>query len=113
MTEQNLNEIHWHMQAAIEKGGGRIDKIYYCTSIDPLHPERKPNPGTAFRAKREFPAIDLANSIIVGNKPSDMLFGRNAGMHTVFIKSTNPDLSLPHPDIDLSFKSLADFAKAL
>ena len=67
----------------------------------------------AYQAKKDFPEIDLARSIMVGNKPSDMRFGRSAGMHTVFVKTTNPDQPIPHPDIDLAFESLADFAALL
>jgi histidinol phosphatase-like enzyme len=67
----------------------------------------------AFKAAKEIPGIDLSKAIMIGNKPSDMLFGRNAGVYTVFLSTTNPHQQLPHPDIDLSFNSLADFAKAL
>jgi len=42
-----------------------------------------------------------------------MEFGRNSGMHTVFLHTTQPDLALPHPAIDLAFKSLLKFAAAL
>jgi hypothetical protein len=42
-----------------------------------------------------------------------MLFGKNAGIYSVFIASTNPDTPFPHPDIDLRFDSLLNFAKAL
>lgn len=113
MAESDLNNIHYHMQSEIHSAGGRIDKIYYCTSTDNKHPDRKPNPGMAFKAKKDVPIIDFSKTIIVGNKPSDMLFGRNAGLYTVFIKTTNPDHLLPYPDIDLAFDSLVDFAKAL
>ncbi|HET6994105.1 MAG TPA: HAD-IIIA family hydrolase [Chitinophagaceae bacterium] len=113
MTEEDLSDIHRNMQDAIEKGGGRIDHIYYCTSPDNKNICRKPNPGMAFLAKKDFPGTDFSRSIMVGNKPSDMLFGRFAGIYTVFVKTTNPDQAFPHPDIDLAFESLADFAKAL
>ena len=113
MTEADLTEIHQYMISEIENAGGRIDKIYYCTSTDNKHPDRKPNPGMAFHAKRDFPEIDLTRSIIIGNKSSDMLFGRNAGMYTVFAATTNPETPFPHPHIDLRFDSLADFARAL
>jgi len=113
MTEADLSAIHIHMEKQVKASGGRIDRVYYCTSTDPLHPQRKPNPGMAFQAKRDYPSIDLSKSIIVGNKPSDMLFGRNAGMFTVFVRTTNPETPIPHPDIDLAFESLDDFAKAL
>lgn len=113
MTENDLSEIHDYMTSEIENEGGRIDKIYYCTSTDNKHPDRKPNPGMAFHARRDFPEIDFSKSVMIGNKLSDMLFGRNAGMYTVFAATTNPDVPFPHPDIDLRFDSLADFAKAL
>jgi D-glycero-alpha-D-manno-heptose 1-phosphate guanylyltransferase len=113
MTEDDLLDIHKNMLAEIAAAGGRIDKIYYCTSTDNKHICRKPNPGMAFLAKTDIPAIDLSRSIMVGNKPSDMLFGRFAGIHTVFVRTTNPQQVFPHPDIDLVFDSLADFAKAL
>ncbi|RYZ62009.1 MAG: histidinol phosphate phosphatase, partial [Chitinophagaceae bacterium] len=74
---------------------------------------RKPNPGMAVQAKKDFPEIDFSKSIMVGNKPSDMRFGRAAGMYTVFLATTNPDQSYPHPDIDLRFNNLAEFAAAL
>jgi D-glycero-alpha-D-manno-heptose 1-phosphate guanylyltransferase len=113
MTENDLADIHKQMQLQIEIAGGRIDKIYYCSSADNLHPDRKPNPGMAFHAKKDFPMIDFSKSIMIGNKPSDMLFGRNAGIYTVFVKTTNLEQALPHPDIDLAFDSLVDFAQAL
>ncbi|MCX6319485.1 MAG: HAD-IIIA family hydrolase, partial [Bacteroidetes bacterium] len=113
MTEQDLTSIHAFMVSEVEEAGGRIDAIFYCTSLDNAHPDRKPNPGMAYHALNQFPDIDLSKSIIAGNKPSDMLFGRNAGMYTVFIASTNPEQPFPHPDMDARFDSLANFAKAL
>jgi histidinol phosphatase-like enzyme len=101
------------MKKEIVAAGGRIDNIYYCTSTDNKHPDRKPNPGMAFLAKAEFPEIDLDKSIIVGNKLSDMRFGKNAGIYTVFVATTHGDTAFPHSDIDMRFGSLPDFVKAL
>lgn len=113
MTEKDLQEIHTEMVREIEQGGGRIDRIYFCDSLSNDHPNRKPNPGMALEAKKAIPSIDFSRSIMVGNNISDMEFGRNAGMHTVFVRTTNPGQQLPHPAIDLAFNSLYDFAKAL
>lgn len=113
MTEDDLADIHNKMQKEIEGVGGRIDKIYYCTNKDDKCYNRKPNPGMAFQAVKEFNKIDLSRSIMVGNKPSDMRFGRSAGMVTVFITSTNPQQPFPHPDIDFRFSSLYAFSQAL
>ena len=113
MTEEALQSIHLEMQREVEIVGGRIDKIYYCTEKENTCFFRKPNPGMAFRAARDYPDIDFSKSVMVGNKPSDMKFGRAAGMFTVFVRTTNPDQEFPHPDIDGVFPSLSDFAAAL
>jgi len=113
MSELDLMEIHNKMLQDVEAAGGRIDAIYYATSLDNNHPERKPHPGMALKAKADFPDIDFSKSIIVGNNLSDMEFGRNAGMHTVFMLTTQPNLPLPHPQIDLAYNNLLNFAEAL
>ena len=113
MTVDDLSAIHSKMNKAIEEVGGRIDGIYYATSLDNNDLLRKPNPGMAFQAKSDFPDINLSKSILVGNKLSDMQMGKNAGMYTVFVATTNPETPFPHPDIDYRFASLADFVKAL
>lgn len=113
MTEEALQSIHLEMEREVGIVGGKIDKIYYCIDKEDKSFFRKPNPGMAFHAQTDFPDIDFSKSIMVGNKPGDMKFGRSAGMFTVFVKTTNPDQPLPHPNIDLAFDSLYDFANAL
>ena len=113
MTEQALTDIHQEMKKEVKQVGGHIDQIYYCTDVEDKHYGRKPNPGMAYQAAQDFPEIDFNKSIMVGNKPSDMRFGRAAGVFTVFLKTTNPDQEYPHPDIDLCFERLLDFADAL
>jgi D-glycero-alpha-D-manno-heptose 1-phosphate guanylyltransferase len=113
MTETDLQTIHLEMQREVEIVGGKIDKIYYCTEKDDKCFNRKPNPGMAVQATKELPGIDLNKSIMVGNKPSDMRFGRSAGMFTVFVTTTNPGQPFPHDDIDLVFDSLSHFAEAV
>jgi histidinol-phosphate phosphatase family protein len=113
ITEVELREIHKEMQKEITAAGGRIDKIYYCIDTSDNHPDRKPNPGMALQAIHDFKDIVPEKSIMIGNKPGDMRFGRFAGMVTVFITSTNPDQPFPHADIDFIFPSLESFAQAL
>jgi D-glycero-D-manno-heptose 1,7-bisphosphate phosphatase len=113
MTDKDLDEIHKSMMQDIEAAGGRIDKIYSADSINDDDPLRKPQTGMALLAKKDFPQIDFSKSIMVGNNISDMGFGRNAGMYTVFLLTTHPEMELPRADIDFAYKSLEDFAKAL
>lgn len=113
MTDADLSLIHQNMTNQIIELGGRIDAIYYCPDLDNLSINRKPQPGMALQAKEKFPAIDFAKSIMVGNRMSDMEFGRNAGMHTVYLATTNPEAPFPDTKIDYRFDHLFQFAKAL
>ena len=67
----------------------------------------------ALQAVKDFPEIDLQKAIMVGNNMSDMLFGKNSGMKTIFLRTTSPDLDLPQEAIDLHFENLAEFTRAL
>ncbi|HEX8332242.1 MAG TPA: hypothetical protein VF622_06445, partial [Segetibacter sp.] len=62
------------------------------------------------QAKKDFPNIDFTKSIIIGNKLSDMQFGRNAGMYTIYVATTNPEVEFPHPLIDMRFNDLQSVA---
>jgi histidinol-phosphate phosphatase family protein len=110
MSVEDLENIHENMLSAIRSGGGKIDQIFYCTDLDNDSYNRKPNPGMAFQATQMYPEIDLTKSIMVGNRISDMGFGRNAGIHTIFLSTTHPEIEYPHPMIDLRFETLLDFA---
>lgn len=113
MTVSDLEEIHANMLNGIEEKGGKIDKIYYCLDGETSSPCRKPNPGMAFQAAKDFPDIDLSKSIMIGNNMSDMRFGKNAGMKTIFLLTTTPDQELPDKDVDLHFINLDEFTAAL
>lgn len=110
MTVQDLEEVHKYMQDELAKVNGQLDAIYYCSSLDDAHPNRKPQPGMALLAQQNYPEIEFNKSIMVGNNLSDMYFGRNAGMKTVFVQTTHPDQPIPHPAIDLACKDLLNFA---
>jgi histidinol-phosphate phosphatase family protein len=110
MTIEDLSSIHEHMMAEISKYGGRIDRIYYCTDLDNESFNRKPQPGMGLQARKDFPQIDFHKSVMVGNKLTDMQFGRALGAKTVFIATTDPATPFPHPLIDTRFNSLLEFA---
>ena len=111
MTHEDLSFIHHNMLQKIFSVGGRIDDIFYCPELDNDSVNRKPQPGMALQAQQKYPSIDFSKSIMVGNRMSDMEFGRNAHMHTVFLSTTHPETCFPHPAIDLRFKHLLDFAQ--
>ncbi len=112
-NEAELQMIHQQMQAEVEKEGGRIDKVYYCPDISNESYHRKPNPGMAFEAKKDFPEIEFSRSVMIGNNISDMKFGRNIGSYTVFVKTTHPEQAYDESNIDLLTESLHSFSKLL
>ena len=113
MTISDLENIQSEMLTGIGQKRGRIDWLYTCVHAESSSPCRKPNPGMALQAARDFPEINLSKSIMIGNNLSDMLFGRNAGMKTVFLKTTDPESGIPHEDIDLHFNDLDEFTRML
>ena len=110
---EDLLEIHTNLKAAVIKAGGNIDAIFFCTDEDDNSPNRKPNTGMALQALAQFPDIAFNKSIIVGDKLSDMNFGRNLGMHTVFLSTTHKEINQADKNIDRVFDSLDGFARAL
>jgi D-glycero-D-manno-heptose 1,7-bisphosphate phosphatase len=110
---ENLHIIHDNMRNEVEAAGGKIDKIYFCPDLDEASPNRKPNPGMGLQAVKDLIGIDLDKAIMVGNTISDMEFGRNLGVNTIFLPTTRPEVSLTDNRIDASYNSLLDFANAL
>ena len=81
-TEKDYKALTDWMIKQFRKKGIKITKVYHC----PHHPEitgscncRKPNPGMILDAIKEF-NIDPVNSVLIGDKKSDILAGRNAGL---------------------------------
>jgi HAD superfamily hydrolase (TIGR01662 family) len=113
MTLDDLHNIHEYMLDEIKATGGRIDAIFYNTSIEDDHPDRKPNPGMTKRALDMFPEIDFSKSVVVGDKLSDMQLGRNIGAITVLVPSLHSENLDDHSDVDFVFGSLYDFTDKL
>lgn len=109
----DLHTIHANMEKEIIKTGGRIDAVYYCSDLEDESPYRKPNPGMGFQAAKQFPDIDLSKAIMVGNTVSDMEFGRNLGVYTIFLPTTRPEVDLTDKRIDAVCDSLLAFASAI
>jgi histidinol-phosphate phosphatase family protein len=113
MTIDDLKDINIHMTAAVADAGGRIDNIYTCTAVEDTNHNRKPNVGMAEQAKQDFPEIDFKRSVIVGNSPSDMEFGKRLAMHTVFLTTKHEPYTLPSDLVDEQYDSLLSWSKTL
>jgi len=105
---KDLQEIHTYMLSKIVENGGRIDKIYIAPNLkSENHNDRKPNIGMAQQAQKDYPDIDFSRAVMAGDSLSDMQFGKNAGMTTVFL--TNQNLN-NQAISDFVFRDLYDFA---
>lgn len=113
MNTEDLENIHKYMLNNIRSVGCNIDKIYYCTDSKSNSINRKPNIGMAFQAKRDFPQIDFALSIMVGNSRSDIEFGKKTGMYTVLVGNKYPFEDKVYKIADKYYSNLYDFALSL
>jgi D-glycero-D-manno-heptose 1,7-bisphosphate phosphatase len=105
---EDVEIIHKNMIADVEAVGGKIDAVYFCPDLE--SDNRKPNPGMGLQAVKDFADIDLTKAIMVGNTLSDMQFGRNLGIKTVFLTTTRPDVDTNDEHIDAVYPSLIAFA---
>ncbi len=83
ITEAEAAAVHDRVVAVFAAGGVTFAGAYYC----PHAPDagcrcRKPAPGLLHDAAREL-GLDLARSIMIGDKPSDLDAGRAAGCEHV------------------------------
>ena len=114
MTEMDLESIHNKMSEEIGYKGGRINKIYHSPyKAEEKSVFRKPNPGLARKAKIDFPLIEFDKSIMAGDSISDMQFGKNVGMKTVFINDDKQIIEQNMDLIDFVFPDLQSFAEIL
>ncbi|MCB2207599.1 MAG: HAD family hydrolase [Bacteroidetes bacterium] len=112
MTPEDLYLIHSKLKEEVAKKGGRIDAIYFCPDLAKKPNNcRKPAIKMALQAKKEFSEIDFSKSIMAGDTITDMQFGLNIGMKTIYINSNA--LEIPESNYDESFKSLIEFAKTI
>ncbi|MDR1946501.1 MAG: HAD-IIIA family hydrolase [Desulfovibrio sp.] len=93
-TENGLKAVHTRLENLLGREGAYLDRIYYC----PHHPDkgfpgerpelkiacdcRKPAAGMLRRAAEDM-NIDLARSILVGDRTSDILCARQAGLLSI------------------------------
>lgn len=86
-TETDFFTLNAWMLEQFSANGITIKKVYYC----PHHPEgrikkysidcvcRKPAPGMIFQARDELD-VDLRESVLIGDKESDIAAGKKAGV---------------------------------
>lgn len=94
-TEDDVDAVHQRIAHLVDeqaRASNLIDRFYYC----PFHPEgseetyrrehpwRMPNPGMLLQAAQDLD-IDLSESWLIGDDPTDVAAGRSAGCRTVLV----------------------------
>ncbi|WP_457749266.1 D-glycero-beta-D-manno-heptose 1,7-bisphosphate 7-phosphatase [Sulfurimonas sp.] len=86
-TEEDFKLLTEWMIQAFKKKNIKITNVYHC----PHHPNidekcacRKPEPGMILAAKKEFD-LDLANSLMIGDKERDIDAAINAGINETYL----------------------------
>ena len=115
-TQAQYRTLTTAMRAALAQAGAPVAAVYHC----PHHPQgkvpelavdcdcRKPAPGMILRAQQEL-GLSLADSFLVGDKPSDMEAARAAGLAKAYIvQSDNEASSGTDALADASFRDLAE-----
>ncbi|MFQ5461232.1 MAG: D-glycero-alpha-D-manno-heptose-1,7-bisphosphate 7-phosphatase [Phycisphaerae bacterium] len=98
--EADLERIHERFEELLAHEGVNLDGAYYCPYLD--GPEatvrqyrrdselRKPKPGMLLQAAREL-NVDLKQSWMIGDAPSDVQAGVRAGCKTVLLTNSGGD----------------------
>lgn len=85
-TNEDLIKIDKYMKDVFEKNGIRITDSFYCPHKDEDNCNcRKPKPGLILMAKEKYD-IDLEESILIGDKMSDLRAGYVSGIKNLFFK---------------------------
>jgi len=88
----DMDALHAWMVERFAERGIAIARVYHC----PHHPEfsgdcecRKPEPGMILRARDEL-GLDLTESVLLGDKESDLEAGRRAGIRRLGLLLEGP-----------------------
>ena len=112
---EDVDRIHAQLQKELETHGTQIDGFYFCPHDKEACNCRKPLPGLFQQAQAQFPDIQPETSVMIGDSLSDIEFGRNLDMTTIFIEGdTNvrenrkPGAQKAAEIADLRFDTLID-----
>ncbi|MBE3119800.1 MAG: HAD-IIIA family hydrolase [Candidatus Atribacteria bacterium] len=113
IRDADLLEIHKKMGDSIIRSGGRIDRVYVCPhDLQNQCNCRKPKPGLALEAKRDFPSVNFSKSIVIGDDDSDVVFAKALNMKSVLILDDDRD-EVEEMLADFIFRDLLEFSLSL
>lgn len=100
MTEGDLAAVHARLSDLLDAAaGGHVDAFMHCPHDVGECDCRKPGIGMLLGAAREFPDIDPARSVLIGDSESDVEAGRRFGVRSLQLGVDAPDLSTAVSDV--------------
>lgn len=106
--EEDVKKLHQQMDDFLKAKQVKVDDWFYCTEYDSFR--RKPRPGMMIEARDKY-GIDLNESFMVGDKPSDIL--EIQGPTTLLLKGNYPlDDAFKNKGAEV-FTNLADIQKRM
>jgi len=99
MTLEDFHKVSIHMQMYLKRTTGYVfDDIFFCPELKSSNsPNRKPEPGMLLQAASKW-NIDMGNSWIVGDKDTDIIAGKKAGVKSILIGNLFNNHELINPD---------------
>jgi D-glycero-D-manno-heptose 1,7-bisphosphate phosphatase len=120
-SSEDYERFTAHLRAQLQAKGVHLDAVFHCPHLPDATVAayrqacdcRKPAPGMLLRAAREL-ALDLQNSVMVGDRLSDVQAGRAAGIgRCVLVRSGQPLDAEQARVADEVFDDLAGLTQAL
>ena len=90
----HIHALHQRLEALLwQQAEAKLDAIYLCPHLEKGSVAefalpcdcRKPGPGMVNQALQRFPTIDLSQSYVIGDKASDVAFGRTVGARPLLV----------------------------
>jgi D-glycero-D-manno-heptose 1,7-bisphosphate phosphatase len=91
MSQDDLAAVHRRLEAQLAGEGARLDGLYACPHAEDACDCRKPATGLFERARAEHPAIDFADSVVIGDSWRDMQAAAALGCRRVLVADSPGD----------------------
>jgi D-glycero-D-manno-heptose 1,7-bisphosphate phosphatase len=93
ITQAEFDAINNKVLSLIAPSGIKILKTYLCPHTEQDNCEcRKPKPKLLFDAAKEYD-VDLKDSWIIGDRPSDVMTGVHAGTRSILVRTGVPTVT--------------------
>jgi D-glycero-D-manno-heptose 1,7-bisphosphate phosphatase len=107
-----LTKIHEKFINALSAVGGKVEEIFFCPHLPAEQCAcRKPEPGMFHDIAKKY-AIDLAQTIFIGDSMSDVQAALNAGCQPALVLTGNGVATLAKLPADTTVKQFNDLAHA-